>query len=111
MGDTLNHRFIEIVDRRAAHTLFRVKRDDRWLDFSFDWSLEQVSQTAFGLKSLGFEPGTRAAVLSENRPEWATTDLAIMAAGLIGVPLYTTLIAEQIGYILRDAETKIVFVS
>ncbi len=111
MGDTLNHRFIEVVDRRAEHTLFQVKRENRWLSFSFDWCLEQVAQTAFGIKSIGLEPGTRAAILSENRPEWATTDLGIMAAGLIGVPLYTTLIGEQIAFILRDAETKVVFVS
>jgi long-chain acyl-CoA synthetase len=67
--------------------------------------------TAFGLISLGVEKGTRIAILSENRPEWATTDYGAMAAGLVGVPLYTTLIGEQIAYILGDAGTKVVFVS
>jgi long-chain acyl-CoA synthetase len=111
MGATLNERFIEIVERRGRHTAFKVKRNGSWQSFSFDWGLEQVAKTAFGLKSLGYETGSRVGILSENRPEWATTDFGTMAAGLVGVPLYTTLIAEQIAYILHDAETKVVFVS
>jgi len=111
MGRTLNERFIEIVERRGRHTAFMVKREGSWQSFSFDWGLEQAAKTAFGLKSLGFETGSRIAILSENRPEWATTDYGAMAAGLVGVPLYTTLIGEQIAYILHDAEVKVVFAS
>jgi long-chain acyl-CoA synthetase len=111
MGATLNERFIEIVERRGRQTAFMVKREGSWQSFSFDWGLEQTAKTAFGLKSLGYETGSRIAILSENRPEWATTDFGAMAAGLVGVPLYTTLIGEQIAYILHDAETKVVFVS
>jgi len=111
MGVTLNERFIEIVERRGPHSAFMVKRGGSWQSFDFDWSLDQASKTAFGLKSLGFEAGSRIAILSENRPEWATTDFGAMAAGLVGVPLYTTLIGEQVAYILHDAEVKVVFVS
>jgi long-chain acyl-CoA synthetase len=111
MGETLNERFIEIVERRGEHTAFMVKREGAWQSFSFNWGLKQVSKTAFGLESLGYETGSRIAILSENRPEWATTDFGAMAAGLVGVPLYTTLIGEQIAYILHDAEVKVVFVS
>ena len=111
MGVTLNERFIEIVERRGPHTAFMVKRDGSWQSFDFDWGLEQASRTAFGLKSMGYEKGSRIAILSENRPEWATTDFGSMAAGLVGVPLYTTLIGEQIAYILHDAGVKVVFVS
>ena len=111
MGVTLNERFIEIVERRGPYSAFMVKRGGSWQSFDFDWSLDQASKTAFGLKSLGFEAGSRIAILSENRPEWATTDFGAMAAGLVGVPLYTTLIGEQVAYILHDAEVKVVFVS
>jgi long-chain acyl-CoA synthetase len=111
MGLTLNERFIEIVERRGPHTAFKVKRKGVWESFDFDWGLEQAAKTAFGLKRLGYETGSRIAILSENRPEWATTDFGAMAAGLVGVPLYTTLIGEQIAYILHDAEVKVVFVS
>jgi long-chain acyl-CoA synthetase len=111
MGKTLNERFIDIVERRAGHTAFTVKRDGTWQKYSFAWAMEQVAKTAFGLQSLGLERGSRIAILAENRPEWATTDYGAMAAGLVAVPLYTTLIGDQIAYILHDAEAKVVFVS
>ena len=111
MGTTLSECFVEIVERRAEHTAFRVKREGSWQSFSFNWGLEQAAKTAFGLKSLGYEKGSRIAILSENRPEWATTDYGAMAAGFVGVPLYTTLVGNQIAYILHDAEVKVVFVS
>ncbi len=88
-----------------------VKRDGRWESFSFDWAMVQVRETAFAIQSLGFEPGTRIAILSENRPEWATTDFGAMASGMVSVPLYATLIPEQVAYILNDAGARVIFVS
>ncbi len=111
MEKTLNERFMTIVENCGDQTLFRVKLGGEWRARTFDWALEQVRLTSFGLLSLQAAPGARVAILSENRPEWATTDFAIMAAGLVSVPLYTTLIPEQIAYILRDAEANLVFVS
>ncbi|MBD3853759.1 MAG: AMP-binding protein, partial [Acidobacteria bacterium] len=111
MGSTLNECFIEVVERRGNGTAFLVKRDGAWRSFSYSWALEQVRGTAFGLSSLGYERGTRFGILSENRPEWATTDYGAMAAGFVLVPLYTTLIPSQVAYILNDAEARMVFVS
>ncbi len=111
MTDTLNERFIGIVDRRSDQTAFTVKRGGSWEAYSFDWSMVQVRETAFALRAMGYEPGTRVAVFSENRPEWATTDFGALAAGMVTVPLYTTLIPEQIAYILNDAEARMIFVS
>jgi long-chain acyl-CoA synthetase len=111
MGLTLNEQFLEIVDQHREGTAFMVKREGDWMSFSFEWALEQVQETAFGLSGLGYERGTRVAILSENRPEWATTDFGVMAAGYLVVPLYTTLIPSQVEYILNDAETKMAFVS
>ena len=111
MGSTLNECFIEVVERGGDGTAFLVKRDGAWRSFSYSWALEQVRRTAFGLNSLGYERGTRFGILSENRPEWATTDYGAMAAGFVLVPLYTTLIPSQVAYILNDAEARMVFVS
>ncbi|MCU0233187.1 MAG: long-chain fatty acid--CoA ligase [Thermoanaerobaculales bacterium] len=111
MTATLNTRFLDIVRDRGPHAAFAVKRRGAWQEHSFEWALDQVSQTAFGLLSLGCTRGDRIAILSENRPEWATSDVAAMAAGIVTVPLYTTLIPAQIAYILRDAEVRAVFVS
>ncbi len=111
MADTLNERFFQIVDRRGDGTAFVVKRAGIWQRLSYRWALERVQRTAFGLRALGCAPQTHVAILSENRPEWATTDYGAMMAGCALVPLYTTLIPSQVEYILRDAEAKVVFVS
>ena len=59
----------------------------------------------------GVGRGDRVAILSENRWEWPVTDFATLAIGAVDVPLYPTLTAEQIGYMLRDCEAKIAVVS
>jgi long-chain acyl-CoA synthetase len=111
MTATLNTCFLDIVERRGPHAAFAVKRLGAWQQHSFDWAFEQVSQTAFGLLSIGCARGDRVAILSENRPEWATSDFAAMAAGIVTVPLYTTLVPAQMAYILRDAGVRAVLVS
>ncbi len=111
MTDTLSRRQLEIVERRGSKTAFMAKRDGEWTDYSYAWAREQVAATAFGLMALGLDRGARIAILSENRPEWSTTDFAAMACGMLTVPLYTTLIPSQIAYILRDAEAEVVCVS
>lgn len=111
MEGTLNERFIEVVERRRDSTAFMVKRGGLWESYSFNWGMQQVRETAFALRTMGCEPGTRVAILSENRPEWATTDFGALASGMITVPLYTTLIPQQIAYILNDAEARVIFVS
>jgi len=64
-----------------------------------------------GLTTLGLDHDDRVAILSENRPEWAMTDFATLGIGGITVPIYTTYLAPQVEYILRDCSAKVVVVS
>ena len=57
------------------------------------------------------EPGDRIALLSENRPEWLVSDIAILSAGAINVPIYPTLPAAQIEGLLKDAGIKVIILS
>jgi long-chain acyl-CoA synthetase len=66
---------------------------------------------ALGLASLGVDRGDRVAILSENRPEWPMTDFAALALGAMTVPIYTTYLAPQVEYILKDSDAKVVVVS
>ena len=61
--------------------------------------------------NLGVEPGDRIALLSENRPEWLVSDIAILSAGAINVPIYPTLPAAQIEGLLNDAGVKTIILS
>ncbi|MBC8044335.1 MAG: long-chain fatty acid--CoA ligase [Rhizobacter sp.] len=63
------------------------------------------------LKSIGVEKGDRLAILSENRPAWVTADMAAAIIGAITVPLYPSLPPNQISYILRNADCKVIVAS
>ncbi len=72
---------------------------------------ESVKHFALGLKALGFGAGQKLCLLSENRPAWTMTDFATLAAGGLTVPIYTTLVSEQIRYIVDDSDATVVVVS
>jgi long-chain acyl-CoA synthetase len=72
---------------------------------------QQVRQVGAGLARLDVRKADRIALISENRPEWAISDLAILSIGAINVPMYTTLPAAQIQELLNDSKAKIVLVS
>jgi long-chain acyl-CoA synthetase len=70
-----------------------------------------VRALSLGLNALGIQPGDRVAILSENRPEWAMADYAILCAGAWSVPVYPTLPAHQIAPLLQDSGARAIFVS
>ena len=55
--------------------------------------------------------GDRCLLVSENRPEWFISDLAIMLSGAITVPAYTTYTEEDYKYLIEDCEPTVVIVS
>ena len=71
----------------------------------------RVARIHFELRNAGIAAGDRCALLSENRWEWAVTDFAMMTAGVVSVPIYPTLPAEQIHYLLEHSESRVIFVS
>ncbi len=75
-------------------------------DFGFT-----VRALSLGLNGLGVQPGDRVAILSENRPEWAMADYAILCAGAWSVPIYPTLPAGQVAPLLGDCGARAIFVS
>ena len=88
------------LDRPAA---LKSKRDGRWVDVTVPEFRDAVRYFATGLRILGIKPGDRVAILSENRPEWAISDFAILANAAVTVPVYPTLLGWQIEYILNDS--------
>ena len=67
-----------------------------------------VRRTAYGLKELGHGSGDRLAILSDNSPDWIICDYANLCLGGITVPIYPTLVPDQIGYIIKDSEARTV---
>ena len=87
------------------------KREGQWRPTSWAEAARQVAALATSLKRLGLEPGDRVALVSENRPEWLIADLAIMAAGCVTVPTYTTNTTRDHAHILGNSGARAAIVS
>ncbi|NJC35054.1 long-chain acyl-CoA synthetase [Sphingomonas jejuensis] len=87
------------------------KRDGAWTPISWREAAEQVASLARGLQRIGLSPGDRVMLVSENRPEWCIADLAIMAAGCVTVPTYTTNTERDHLHILENSDARAVIVS
>jgi long-chain acyl-CoA synthetase len=79
--------------------------------FSSKEAFERVRDLSLGLGALGMAAGDRVAILAESRPEWILCDLAVLAAGAVTVPIYPTLAAAQVRYILQDSGARLAVVS
>jgi long-chain acyl-CoA synthetase len=87
------------------------KKDGKWQMMSWRETARQVASLAANLKKRGLKPGDRVMLVSENRPEWCIADLAIMAAGCVTVPTYTTNTERDHQHILEDSGASAVIVS
>ena len=109
---TLNELFFAAMDALADRpAVLRRKNAGRWEAISGPALMARVQDVSLGLRDLGVGPGDRVAILSENRPEWAVADYACLALRAADVPIYPTLTAKQVAYILRDSGATTLFVS
>jgi len=79
-------------------------------DFTWAQVADETRRVAAHLKSLGFPPGSRIAILSKNCAYWLMSDMAIWMAGYVSVPLYPTLAADTVRQILQHSEARLCFV-
>ena len=108
---TLTQLYFEAARRFDKPDAMQVKIGGAYRPISHRTMTERVRRVALGLRSLGVARGARIAILSENRPEWAIADFGCLTAGMTDVPIYPTLPADQIPYLLNDAGTVAIFVS
>ena len=109
---TLVRLFFDAVERFASlPAALRHKVGGRWVALTHREVEERVRAVSLGLRELGVRPGDRVSILSENRPEWAIADYACLCARAADVPIYPTLPAKQVEYILHDSGAVLVFCS
>lgn len=103
--------FLKRADEKGDAPFLGHKTGGQWVTQSWRSAAEHVCLLAESLRRLGLEDGDRVALVSENRPEWCIADLAIMAAGCITVPTYTTNTRRDHAHILDNSGARAVFVS
>jgi long-chain acyl-CoA synthetase len=87
------------------------KSGGNWKSISSRQYYGYVAGVSRALQQWGIQRGDRVAILSENRPEWMIIDFACVTSGIIDVPVYTTLTAEQTLYLLQNSGARAIFVS
>jgi long-chain acyl-CoA synthetase len=101
--------FASIAHDVERHVTF--KRGSEWQVISSRQLYGYVATLARVLKQWGIHKGDRVAILSENRPEWMIADFACMTTGIVDVPIYATLTADQTLYLLQNSGARVIFVS
>ena len=87
------------------------KDSGTWTPISWAEAARQVASLAAALTALGLNRGDRVMLVSENRPEWCISDLAIMAAGCVTVPTYTTNTERDHQHIIENSGACALIVS
>ncbi|MGZ4874565.1 MAG: AMP-dependent synthetase/ligase [Candidatus Angelobacter sp.] len=101
--------FASVAHDVERHVMF--KRGPAWQVISSRQLYGYVATLARALKQWGIHKGDRVAILSENRPEWMIADFACVNSGIVDVPIYATLTADQTLYLLQNSRARVVFVS
>jgi long-chain acyl-CoA synthetase len=101
--------FASIAHDVERHVMF--KRGSVWQVISSRQLYGYVATLARALKQWGIHKGDRVAILGENRPEWMIADFACVTTGIVDVPIYATLTADQTLYLLQNSRARVVFVS
>lgn len=109
--NTLPKLCLDAVHRHAKANALNHRQDGEWININALTFIARVRYIALGLAELGIKAGDRVALLSENRPDWSITDLAILSIGAVNVPIYTTQAVGQVRYILSDSGARALFVS
>jgi long-chain acyl-CoA synthetase len=107
---SLGDMFFSKRNTYADKTAYMFKKEGAWQEVTFKAAVDKVEKICAGLASLGIKKGDTVSIISQNRLEWAMTDYSTVALGALLVPIYPSLLPDQIKYILNDSETKVVII-
>lgn len=96
--------------KNPEKTFLRQPFKGEWLHYSWKRADDEIRRMAAYLRSLNLPPQSKIAIISKNCAHWIMSDLAIMMAGHISVPLYPTIPADLIRYCLEHCEAKVAFI-
>ncbi len=107
---TLAKGFEQQTQKYGQRAFLRDRHDGKWRDHSWNEIAEKSARLRAGLIKSGLKPGERVAILSDNSPEWVVVDLAVLGAGGIVVPLYTTSGIDETRHVIADSGARVVAV-
>ncbi|MDD3480971.1 MAG: long-chain fatty acid--CoA ligase [Patescibacteria group bacterium] len=111
MKDTIIDSFIETVEGHPNKDALIYRENHHYATLTYRELYLEAQKLAHALKKRGVKEGDRVVLVSENRPEWVVTDVAVQLLGAILVPIHSVLAASQIKTIVDEVVPKIIFVS
>ena len=108
--DTVPKLFAKRCAQMGDETAHREKDLGIWRAYSWKDYWTHAKWIGLGLRALGLERGEVVSILSEDRKEWLYADMGIQAVGGIASGVYTTDSASQLEYLLRDSDSRFLFV-
>lgn len=110
MGNFLENLF-DRLGRAADQVVLREIRGEQFVEVTGSDLLNQVARIRGCLRELGLQAGERCALLGPNSIQWAALDLALMAEGMVVVPLYSRLAAADLVGMMKDCGPRVLFAS
>ena len=108
-AETVAQMFVDRVQASGSREAYRFPVGERWESRTWAEVGAHVERVGAGLLALGVQLGERVAIASGTRYEWIVADLAIMCAGAATTTVYPSTIADDVGYILSDSDSRVVF--
>ncbi len=99
------------LEKFAQDDALAAKENGAWRKYSTKEFVDTVNDLASGLLNLGLGKGDKISIISNNRPEWNFADYACQVIAAVSVPVYPTISENDLGFILNDADVKLIFVS
>lgn len=103
--------FLTSAELHAGSEALSYKKGHHYESLTYGELREIVFSAAKALAEMGLTKGVRAVIISENRPEWVITDLAIQLLGAVNVPIHSVLSTQQISEIITEVEPDFIFYS
>jgi long-chain acyl-CoA synthetase len=108
-------RTFDLLDRALnlfpGNNALAEKIDGQWKFYTWEQYNEIAHQFAYGLLELGLKKGDKVVTVTNNRPQWNFMDMGMAMAGIVHVPVYTSMNANEYGYILKHSDAKMLVVA
>lgn len=108
--ETIYQSFLDAARKHSQRTALLYKKEGKYSPITYGELNDSVDAVAAGLRKLGIGKGDRVGIFSYNRPEWIMVDLAALKLGGVVVPIYHTLPAPVVRFIIKDSRIKLLFV-
>jgi long-chain acyl-CoA synthetase len=106
------------LEKRTIPDMLAAKENGQWRKYSTEEVKETIDKLSAGLLNMGISAGDmrpetrdKIAIISKNRPEWIMLDLAVQQIGAILIPVYPTINVNELEFVLKDANVKMIFVN